>query len=705
MDGWSFELDDFQLRALAAIDEGRSVLVSAPTASGKTVVAEHAIDRALGEGRRTFYTTPLKALSNQKFLDLSVRLGTANVGLLTGDNTVRGDASVVVMTTEVLRNMLYAGSEALEALGCVVLDEVHFLEDPYRGPVWDEVVLGLADDIQLVALSATVSNADELGEWLCLQHGPTDVVVEHSRPVPLRSHYLVGERRRGGRVIRLPVLVKGHSNREGDRYDAEPGRSRNRGSPGGQRRPSHRWRTPRRDEVLRELQRRDLLPTINFIFSRVGCEEARDKMVRDGIRLTDEAQAAAVAAIIDERLAGLPEEDLGVLGVAVWREGLERGIAAHHAGMLPLFKEVTEELFGAGLTGIIFATETLAVGVNLPARSVVVERLTRFTGERHEVLTPGQFTQLTGRAGRRGMDTEGHALVLWSPFVTFETVSRLVSSTEFPLRSAFRPTYNMVANLMDGRSREQAEGLLRRSFGQFQLDRRIAQHRERQGDRRRGRGGEAPDGLVDSLCALLEVLEARGMADGWALTDKGLPLVGIYNEADLLVVEALAAGILEDLDPPGLAAVLSALTYRHRGPLEPEDRPLHGPVGRRLTELGDLWADVAAAEAAAGLEALPQPDPGFARVVLSWTAGSDLADVLGGVGDHAFTGGEFVRNVRLVADLLRQVAKVGPPRIAGAARQAIGEIERGVVSLTREVNGEDDRDSASSPEDAPGDTE
>ncbi|MBC8364474.1 MAG: DEAD/DEAH box helicase [Actinobacteria bacterium] len=687
---------------MAAIDGGRSVLVAAPTASGKTVVAEHAIDRALADGHRTFYTTPLKALSNQKFRDLNRRLDTGNVGLLTGDNTVRGDAPVVVMTTEVLRNMLYAGAGALEALGCVVLDEVHFLEDPYRGPVWEEVVLGLADGIQLVALSATVSNADELGEWLCMQHGPTDVVVEHRRPVPLRSHYLVGEHRKGGRVNRLPVLVKGRSNREGSRYDAEPGRSRNRGGPGGQRRPSRRWRTPRRDEVLRELQRRDLLPAINFIFSRAGCEEARDKLVRDGIRLTDQAQATEIAEVIDNRMAGLSEEDLGVLGVAVWREGLERGIASHHAGMLPLFKEVTEELFGKGLIGIIFATETLAVGVNLPARSVVVERLTRFTGERHEVLTPGQFTQLTGRAGRRGMDAEGHALILWSPFVSFDTIARLVSSTEFPLRSAFRPTYNMVANLMDGRSREQAEDLLRRSFGQFQLDRRIARRRERQGGRQRG--GEAPDGLVDSLGALLEVLGARGMVDGWALTDKGLPLVGIYNEADLLIVEALAAGIFENLDPPGLAAVLSALTYRHRGPVEPEERSLHGPAGRRLTELEGLWADLAAAEEAAGLEALPQPDPGFARVVLSWTAGRDLADVLGSVGEHAFTGGEFVRNVRLVADLLRQVAKVGPSRVARVARQAVGELERGVVSLTREGNGETDDDSAPMPEDTAGGT-
>ena len=698
MDDWPFELDGFQVEAIAALDAGRSVLVAAPTASGKTVVAEHAIARALRDGRRTFYTTPLKALSNQKFRDLSRRLGASEVGLLTGDNSVRGDAPVVVMTTEVLRNMLYAGSDALDSLGCVVLDEVHFLEDPYRGPVWEEVILGLADGIQLVALSATVSNATELGEWLCLEHGPTDVVVERRRPVPLRSHYLVGERSKGGRVNRLPVIVKGRPNREGARYDAEPtgpkGRRRDR--------PPRRWRTPRRDEVLRELRRRDLLPAINFIFSRAGCEEARDQMVRDGIRLTDERQSAEISSAIERRLAGLPTEDLRVLGVGAWREGLERGIAAHHAGMLPLFKEVTEELFGAGLVGIVFATETLAVGVNLPARSVVVERLTRFTGEGHEVLTPGQFTQLTGRAGRRGMDTEGHALILWSPFVPFDTVARLVGSREYPLRSAFRPTYNMVGNLMVDHSREQAEDLLRRSFGQHQLDCRIEERRERQGDRRNRRGGESSDDLVGRLGALIEVLEAREMADGWALTEKGLPLVGIYNEADLLIVEALSAGLFDDLDPPGLAAVLSALTYRRRGSGNSEARPFHGPAGRRLAELEGLWADVAADEEAAGLVAMSAPDPGFARSVLSWTAGGELAEVLDGGGADAFTGGEFVRNVRLVADLLRQVAKVGPPRVARTARQAVGELERGVVSLTREFAGERDDDEAAEFEDTAG---
>ena len=391
---WPFELDRFQLEAIRAIDGGRSVLVAAPTSSGKTVVAEHAVDRALASGRRAFYTAPIKALSNQKFRDLGRRLGPGRVGLLTGDNTVSPEAPVVVMTTEVLRNMLYAGSTAIDDLAWVVLDEVHFLEDPYRGAVWEEVILNLPPQIGIVALSATVSNSEELGAWLNAVRGPTDVVVERRRPVPLRSHYLVVERRRERMLRRLPVLVKGAPNSEGSRYDIEGRLRRGRNGPG--------WATPRRDEVLRDLRQEKLLPAIHFIFSRAGCDEARDGLLRAGMNLNDGRESAEVDVRVDRRLAGVPVGDLEALDVYRWREGLRRGIAAHHAGLLPLFKEITEDLFAAGLLKIVYATETLALGVNLPARSVVIDKLTKFTGESHESLTAGQFAQLTGRAGRRG---------------------------------------------------------------------------------------------------------------------------------------------------------------------------------------------------------------------------------------------------------------------------------------------------------------
>jgi len=241
---------------------------------------------------------------------------------------------------------------------------------------------------------------------------------------------------------------------------------------------------PRRNEVVAELAGADLLPAIHFIFSRAGCDEARDTIIRDGLVLNDERQVAAVDAHLAERLGPVGPEDQMALGVEQWSEGLRRGIASHHAGLVPLFKEITEELFAAGLVKLVYATETLALGVNLPARSVVIDRLTKFTGQTHEVLTPGQFTQLTGRAGRRGLDVEGHALVCWSPFVPFDQVAGLAGSRDFVLRSAFRPTYNMVANMVDGRTRAEAVDLLARSFAQFQVDRRTASRLRRASEKR-----------------------------------------------------------------------------------------------------------------------------------------------------------------------------------------------------------------------------
>ena len=672
-DGRPFELDRFQVEAMAAVDAGRSVLVSAPTSSGKTVVAEHAIDSALAAGRRAFYTAPIKALSNQKFRDLGERLGHDAVGLMTGDQVIAPEAPVVVMTTEVLRNMLYAGSPATEGLGWVVLDEVHFLEDPYRGAVWEEVVLNLAEDVGIVALSATVSNAEELGDWLTAERGPTTVVRENRRPVRLNSHYLVAERGRPRRVHRLSIRRGNRSNPDGRRFDVDRQTRHGRGRRG--------WASPRRDEVLAELSRHDMLPAIHFIFSRAGCDEARDVMIRDGVKLNNAAEERAVDALVDDRLADLPEADLAALGVRAWRDGLRRGVAAHHAGLVPAFKEVTEELFAAGLLKIVYATETLALGVNLPARAVVIDRLTKFTGQTHQVLTPGQFTQLTGRAGRRGLDDEGHALVCWSPFVAFERVAGLAGSRDFVLRSAFRPTYNMVANLILGRTRSEAADLLSRSFAQFQLDRQgVAIHQaaeKRRPPPRKRDSRSATTSLSERMEAALRVLEARGMADGWSLEDRGLPLAAIHNEADLLIAESLDSGLLEGLDPGMLSAVVSCLSYRKRGPGEPSSVQLAGAFPERFNGLCALAAGVAAAEREEGLEPSEPPDPGFAHVIYAWANGEELAEVLNGT----LTGGEFVRNVRLVTDLMRQLTKVAPPLLAATAEEAGRCLDRGVVAL------------------------
>jgi ATP-dependent RNA helicase HelY len=465
--GYPFALDPFQTEACEALEDGLGVLVCAPTGAGKTVVGEFAVHLALAEGRKCFYTTPIKALSNQKYNDLVDRYGPGEVGLLTGDNSVNGDAPVVVMTTEVLRNMLYAGSGAIDNLGYVVMDEVHYLADRFRGAVWEEVIIHLPASVRLVSLSATVSNAEEFADWLVTVRGDTKVIVDEHRPVPLWQHMLVGTRMfdlfRGGETGKEvdPELVR--YVRERERY-VEP--IRRGGRPRG-------WRPPARVDVIDRLDRDGLLPAITFIFSRAGCDAAVQQCVAAGLRLNTPAEAAEVREVAEEYTVELAPDDLDVLGYWEWVDGLQRGVAAHHAGLIPTFKEAVEELFARGLVKAVFATETLALGINMPARSVVLERLVKFNGETHADVTPGEYTQLTGRAGRRGIDVEGHAVVLWSPGVDPEQVAGLASTRTYPLRSSFRPSYNMAVNLSRQLSRSQARALLERSFAQFQADRAV----------------------------------------------------------------------------------------------------------------------------------------------------------------------------------------------------------------------------------------
>ncbi|MCX6395124.1 MAG: DEAD/DEAH box helicase [Propionibacteriales bacterium] len=485
---YDFGLDDFQVRACRELEDGRSVLVAAPTGSGKTIVGEFAVHLALASGRKCFYTTPIKALSNQKFNDLVDRYGAANVGLLTGDNSINGDAPVVVMTTEVLRNMLYSGSRTLTGLGFVVMDEVHYLADRSRGAVWEEVIIHLPDSVAVVSLSATVSNAEEFGEWLGTVRGETTTIVEEKRPVPLYQHVLVGRKM----LDLFASGEQGEPHRPGEeqvnpellrvaRDDLMSGRMRDRRSPKGQRRPDRakqagngrRVWVPSRADVVEQLDRAGLLPAIVFIFSRVGCDAAVQQCLNANLRLTSPAERDEIFAFVEEHCSNLPDEDRQVLGYHEFLDGLTRGVAAHHAGMLPTFKECVEELFLRGLVRVVFATETLALGINMPARSVVLEKLSKWNGETHADITPGEYTQLTGRAGRRGIDVEGHGVVLWQPGLEPKSVAGLASTRTYPLKSSFAPSYNMAVNLVHQFGRDRARELLESSFAQFQADKAV----------------------------------------------------------------------------------------------------------------------------------------------------------------------------------------------------------------------------------------
>ncbi|MGH9131368.1 MAG: DEAD/DEAH box helicase [Acidimicrobiales bacterium] len=699
-----FGLDSFQVKALDAIDEGASVMVTAPTGSGKTVVAEYAVELALASGGRAFYTTPLKALSNQKFSDLSKRYGTSRVGLLTGDNSLNGDADLVVMTTEVLRNMIYAGNSGLDRLSCVILDEVHFLQDPYRGAVWEEVIIHAPPAVRLVCLSATVSNAEEVVRWISTVRGPSAAVIEECRPVELRQLYLVGDRSAPAMHM-LPTFVNGHPNPEAASLDARvgPASRYRRAGPSRSRSPLRR---PRRTEVVERLEYEAMLPAIYFIFSRAGCDEAVRQCLSDGVRLTTSEERSQIRAIADAGVDGLSDDDLAVLGYGPWLAGLESGLASHHAGLVPPFKAVVETCFTAALVKVVFATETLAVGINMPARTVVIEKLTKFSGERHALLTPGEFTQLTGRAGRRGMDPLGYAVVLWSREQSFGEIAGLASNRTWALRSSFRPTYNMAVNLVRRYSPDRARHLLNLSFAQYQANAAVvalesevhrlgrivreagsgplAQRAEREAQRLERRIRARGDSLAHELDKVMGLLGDWGYVEGWTLTPAGERLARIYHELDFLVAEALEEGLFDDLAPAEVAALASTLTFEDRGPGgSPADFP-DSQTGQRWRALEALAGRLAKAEANAGLPGSRSPDPGFAGQARAWVRGQGLDRVVGEGGIWGSgSGGDFVRNINRLIDLLRQIGEVAAePQTAEAARAAATAAFRGVVAAS-----------------------
>ena len=435
-------------------------------------MGEFGIYLALRRGMKAFYTTPIKALSNQKYHDFVRAYGEDYVGLLTGDTSINTEAPVVVMTTEVLRNMLYANSTTLTGLGYVVMDEVHYLADRFRGAVWEEAIIHLPEHVNVISLSATVSNVEEFGAWLDTVRGGTDIIVSEHRPVPLWQHMMVGHR-----VVDLFVpednSAQGKNHTQGKNQEPEEKLSRKQAKKA--QKAKHRGATVEaganpllaglrlnpqqkplrpqritRPEMVRALDKQGLLPAICFIFSRAGCDGAVSHCVSADITLTTPEQQQTIRAYIAEATAHLDTRDLNTLGYYEWRDGLIRGIAAHHAGLLPLFKEVVETLFAQGLIKLVFATETLALGI-----------------------TPGEYTQLTGRAGRRGIDIEGHAVVMWRPGMSPEHVATLASTRTYPLNSSFRPTYNMAANLIASYGAERTRKILESSFAQFQADKSV----------------------------------------------------------------------------------------------------------------------------------------------------------------------------------------------------------------------------------------
>lgn len=453
--GFPFELDDFQKDAVNYIDEGKSVVVCAPTGAGKTVIAEHAVHKALENGTRVFYTTPLKALSNQKFNDFGTKYGYDKVGLLTGDTSINRSGQIVVMTTEVFRNMLYGTNfgdvaDNLKNVKYVVLDEVHYMNDEERGTVWEESIIYCPVNIQIIALSATVQNAQELTDWINTVHSETKLVNTDFRPVPLRFYYF--DSSQPNRI--LPLLSPGG----GLNKKIQP-----------EKKQYGRKKTPQRSvvkDVIRNLHDQNMLPAIYFTFSRKKCDEQMERCANLCLVTPDEQKQ--IKEIVDEYLI-----DNYYLAKNKHLDYLYCGVASHHAGLLPAWKVLVEKLFQKGLIKVVFATETLAAGINMPARSTVISSISKRTDSGHRMLTASEFLQMSGRAGRRGMDEVGYVTIVGTSFQTPDEVRDLVISDANPLESRFTPRYSMVLNLLQRFNLDEAKQLILKSFGYFSSSSRL----------------------------------------------------------------------------------------------------------------------------------------------------------------------------------------------------------------------------------------
>ncbi len=655
-----FDLDDFQKKAIGHLAAGRSVLVAAPTGAGKTVIAKFAIHLALFRGARAIYTSPLKALSNEKFRELREEHGDEEVGLLTGDVSIRPEARVLVMTTEVLRNMLYEGAEEIEEISHVVLDEIHYLQDPERGSTWEEVILMLPPHIRLVCLSATISNTAEFVGWLKTVRGEVECVSQSERPVPLEVLYCYEDARTSRAVLRR-LWAKGSKSK------LNPSLAR---ALSYQRFRRDRYAlVPHRLDVLECLEENELLPCIYFIFSREGCQRAVAMVASSMRSFVDQDERRAIGDAALEAVSEFSDAELAALNFNSFLDGLLRGVAPHHGGMLHPFKEVVEKLFSRGLLKVVFATETLSLGVDMPARSVVLESCYKFDGTSHKLLTPVEFTQLSGRAGRRGKDTVGYAVIVHSPWLPIDHVMTTARSTKFRLVSSFKPGYNMVANMIRKYpSRETAVQLLQNSYAAFQS---LPGRRTAGPPRRTSRSA-----LVEEFDRYKETLRRLGyLENSWSLSRKGEILSRVYTERDVAFVEWMEKYLDDSFDMYLLAAVISGFVADDRGAERVDSRFFRKPTLRAQAALAEeAVASVQAVEREVFGEPRTQPlDFSYSLLVMRWAKTQDPMALVSGSSDP----GDAVRHLRRLIDLLRQASESRHTKVFARLAE---ELDQGIVS-------------------------
>jgi ATP-dependent RNA helicase HelY len=702
------------------ISDERNLLVGAPTGAGKTVVGDAGINFWVNNSdvAKVYYTTPIKALSNQKFNELIRKYGADKVGLVTGDTTINSEARIVVMTTEVLRNQVYSKSTSLNDLKCVVMDEIHFLGDLSRGSVWEEILIHLPKNVQLIGLSATVSNIEEFAAWLEQIRGNCEVILTEKRPVPLEQHMILSDdsEARGGAKVwdiydaeqkpsaklaaRMMKPAQSPNFRGGNRKGGAR-RGVGRGFPN-QNKVKGTRRPPKHEAVILELQKRGMLPAIYFIFSRAKCDEALGHILNSDIVLVEARERDEIEYRIDEFLDGRATyDDLSILGFYRLKSALLKGIGVHHAGMIPVLKELVEFLFEKGLLKVVFATETLALGINMPARSVVIESIVKFNGIKHVKLTPGQFTQLTGRAGRRGLDTIGHAVVVDEGRFTLDEISRLSSRRLYPLVSAFNPNYNMVANLATVQDQEYVETVLNNSYKQYQINLQNTGAAERVNEYdhqirviEKGLKSAKPDSKEanrlrkkhqvvskklrllnkevkssktrltskynQSLGVLQDMSYLKRHDNAYELTDKGDILRQLYCENELTLIEILVKNLLDDLSPAEIAAVLSSfISVSRKSQEERLNRNLipheaSTKLGEVLYEIQEIERNVKVLERRYSIDD-DEDMINFGLLKSAYLLGANRSteQIVAQLGNSGI--GDFVRMTRGIMDLINQI--------------------------------------------------
>lgn len=755
-----FELDEFQKDACNYINDGKSVVVCAPTGAGKTVIAQHAIHRALEEGKRIFYTTPLKALSNQKYYDFSEKYGYDKVGLLTGDTSLNRSGQIVVMTTEVFRNMLYGTnfgsvSDNMQDVKYVVLDEVHYMNDEQRGTVWEESIIYCPTNVQIIALSATVANADELTSWINTVHSKTELVDTDFRPVPLRFFYFDSSQP----TKLLPLLTPS-------------GQLNSKIKP--ERRVFGRKFQNKKSyvkDIIRNLEHNNMLPAIYFTFSRRKCDEQMEKCA--SLELVTKDERTQIQQVIDEYIAENPH-----LYNNKHIEYLLCGVASHHAGLLPAWKGLVERLFQKGLIKVVFATETLAAGINMPARSTVISATSKRTDSGHRMLTASEFLQMSGRAGRRGMDEIGYVTIVGTQFQTPEEVAELVLSDANPLESRFSPSYSMVLNLLQRFSLDEAKELILKSFGYFSSETRLkpllkikdqistevaerefvcpyklsdtelheydklrhiyVQNRQTykkicKQERSKNRPlsaevrkfGEQTRAMLDKMHEFhcdncrhykkhaknIEVLERfsirykqlekeiekqkdifwnKFLAHRSVLTEVGylkddyptecgVTTSQIRSENELFIAEIIFSGVLEELTPAQLAAVVCAITTEDLR-IDIPYLPISEPVRKTLNKIRNIRRKVEKVQLKHSVEAQMYINPYFSSLIELWVEGANWETITEQVDMGE---GDIVRSFKRVVDVLRQFTTIAnvPEALVFTAREAVTKILREPVDV------------------------